>query len=191
MSSSVQSCNNTIIGKLTPDEGIVQDNHYIITNRRERVFSYKLMELKPCQVYVAEIDILNSFDEVEGCDNTTISKLINVYLTCLRSFLVTYQVQDVLVSSEGYTNGSVNVQCVFVTGSTADGCHVIFTDTTNGRNESFNITGSDNTMILLSTSGHYTVTEVYDIINGNIIPWSCIQPKHITVHIVSSQSISK
>ena len=70
----MQSCNNTIIGRLTPDEGIVQDKHYIITDEREEIFSYTFIGLKPCQTYIAEIDILNSFDEVEGHDNTTISK---------------------------------------------------------------------------------------------------------------------
>ena len=130
---------------------------------------------------------MNSLNEIEGHDNTTISESAHCKLVfIIIIFLVTYQVQDVLVSSEGYINGSVNVQCVFVSGSTTDSCHVIFTDTTNGRYESFNIIGSDNTMISLSTSGYYTVT-VYDIIDGNIIPQSCVQPKHVSVE--SSQSV--
>ena len=69
---------------------------------------------------------------------------------------------------------------MFVTGSTADGCHVIFTDTTNGRNESFTITGSDNEIIYLSNTGHYTVT-VYDITNENISGPSFYYPEPVYI----------
>ena len=78
---------------------------------------------------------------------------------------------------------------MFVSGSTADGCHVIFTDTTNGRNESFDIIGSDSTIISLSTSGHYTVT-VYDIINELLYGPSFYYPQEIHIDIVSISSTS-
>ena len=79
---------------------------------------------------------------------------------------------------------------MFVSGSTADGCHVIFTDTTNGRNESFDIIGSDSTIISLSTSGHYTVT-VYDIINGSLYGPSFYYSEQVNyIDIVSISSTS-
>ena len=80
---------------------------------------------------------------------------------------------------------------MFVSGSTADGCHVIFNETTNGQSESFNIIGLDNTMISLSTSGNYTVT-VYDIINDSYYGPSFHNPEpvHIDINLASRSKMT-
>ena len=66
------------------------------------------------------------------------------------------------------------IECRFVDKSTADGCHVTFTDSSQGINESFNITKPNSgesiiwQNITLSVSGNYTI-RAYDIVNGTII----------------------
>ena len=66
------------------------------------------------------------------------------------------------------------VQCIFIDISTADGCHVTFTDSSQGINESFNITKPNSIesiiwkYITVSVSGNYTVIG-YDIVNGIIV----------------------
>ncbi|XP_019861408.1 PREDICTED: uncharacterized protein LOC109589856 [Amphimedon queenslandica] len=90
----------------------------------------------------------------------------------------TYHVQNLTISTEG--NGSVSVQCVYAESSTADGCHVIFTHTVSGRNESFNVTGSGNTIISLPASGSYTVI-AFDIYNGSLYGPSLEHFKQVNV----------
>uniref|UniRef100_A0A1X7TLU1 Fibronectin type-III domain-containing protein n=1 Tax=Amphimedon queenslandica TaxID=400682 RepID=A0A1X7TLU1_AMPQE len=99
----------------------------------------------------------------------------------------TYLVIDVCITNT-YTNGSVSVQCIYEESSTADGCHVIFTHTTTGKNESFNITGPDIATLPLPR-GNYTVT-VYDINNGLLFGPALYYPTLVEVVKVTPAPIS-
>ena len=87
--------------------------------------------------------------------------------------IATYHVQGLTL--QYYSNDeSVFVQCRFAEGSTADGCHVIFRDSSKGTVKSINMTKSsieESTVyqyITLPVNGNYTVT-AHDIVDGTII----------------------
>ncbi|XP_019856780.1 PREDICTED: uncharacterized protein LOC105314119 [Amphimedon queenslandica] len=169
---STLSCDFTILGKLDPpNDTLTENNRVTEVDEQDKLFSYEVTGLEPCKNYTAVINPNFVINENDARVNFS-----------------TYNAQDVLVSTEG--NGSVSVQCVFVSGSTADGCHVIFNDTSNGYNNSFNITGPGNTIIYLSTSGIYDVTAHDIIYDGSIAPWTCVQPKQVYVTVASSTTTS-
>ena len=168
-------------GKLSTAEGTQKEYSIVELTPHQKNLIYNITDLSHCTEITLEFTAFDAMNCTEDTDNITLSQFHNhLMIYILLQLALNNDVIDFNVSSEGYTNGSVNVQCVFVSGSTADGCHVIFTDTTNGQSEYFNITGSDTTMITLSTSGHYTVT-----VHGNIFPWSCLPPKNILVIVIT------
>ena len=89
------------------------------------------------------------------------------------SYIATYHVQGLTLQYYS-DNGSVLVECRFAERSTADGCHVIFRESSKGTVKSINITKSsieESTIyqyITLPVSGNYTVT-AHDTIDGTII----------------------
>ena len=101
-------------------------------------------------------------------------------------YLATYNTQNFSIRSDAH-NGSVIVTCMFIEGSLTKSCHLKFTDNVRGINESFNITGSEQTLLTLKESGDYTVT-VYDIVNGSIIGPAITYSKEIEVIRLSPSS---
>ena len=95
--------------------------------------------------------------------------------------MITYSIDNIATNHvQGLTlqyysnNGSVVVECKFAERSTADGCHVIFRESSKGTVKSINMSKSsieESTVyqyITLPVSGNYTVT-AHDIVDGTII----------------------
>ena len=88
-------------------------------------------------------------------------------------FIATYNVQGLTLHYYS-DNGSVVVECRFAERSTADGCHMIFRESSKGTIKSINMSKSsieESTVyqyITLPVSGNYTVT-AHDIVDGTII----------------------
>ena len=87
--------------------------------------------------------------------------------------IATYHIQGLTLQYYS-DNGSVVVECRFAERSTADGCHVIFRESSKGTVKSINMSKSsieESTVyqyITLPVSGNYTVT-AHDIVDGTII----------------------
>ena len=102
-----------------------------------------------------------------------VSQLEHCPTQCFYTLIATYHVQGLTLQYYS-DNGSVVVECRFAERSTADGCHVIFRESSKGTVKSINITKSsinESTVyqyITLPVSGNYTVT-AHDIVDGTII----------------------
>ena len=98
-------------------------------------------------------------------------------------YIAIYHVQGLTLQYYS-DNGSVLVECMFAERSTADGCHVIFRESSKGIVKSINMSKSnieESTVyqyITLPVSGNYTVT-AHDIVDGTIItnPSSVVYPQ--------------
>lgn len=78
------------------------------------------------------------------------------------------------------------VTCVFIRGSIAESCHLVFNDIAQGQEESFNVTEPEQSLIL-KKSGNYSVS-VYDVVHGSIIGPAIEYSKPIEVIIISPSS---
>ena len=102
--------------------------------------------------------------------------------------IATYHVQGLTLQYYS-DNGSVVVECRFVERSTADGCHVIFRESSKGIVQSINMSKSsieESTVyqyISLPVSGNYIVTG-HDIVDGTIITNPSVVCPQILVYIL-------
>ena len=121
---------------------------------------------------------MDLFNNTKNEDHVIFCKLLKfIYLPYssypYSMYIAIYHVQGLTLQYYS-DNGSVLVECRFAERSTADGCHVIFNESSKGTVKSINMTKSSieesrvYQYITLPVSGNYTVT-AHDIIDGTII----------------------
>ena len=67
------------MGRVNPDEGIEENTQFFNANKKEEIFQYKMIGLKPCRRYTAVIDVLHYFIS-EDKTNFTFCKLMYLFL---------------------------------------------------------------------------------------------------------------
>ena len=113
---------------------------------------------------------MDLFNNTKNEDHVIFCELL-INISC--DFVITIAIYNVQGLTLQYysNNGSVLVECRFAEKSTADGCHVIFRESSKGTVKSINISIEESTVyqyITLPVSGNYTVT-AHDIVDGTII----------------------
>ena len=171
-------CNITLLG--TTREGTLNETKtdhnkkYIHSSLEYKsvTVNYTVSNISPQLNYIFIADILDYYDMSKTRNESFFSEFlikVNTFITNI----ATYHVQGFTLQYYPY-NGSVVVECRFAERSTADGCHVIFSESSEGTLKSINITKSSieesrvYQYISLPVSGNYTVT-AHDIVDGTII----------------------
>ncbi|XP_019856816.1 PREDICTED: uncharacterized serine-rich protein C215.13-like [Amphimedon queenslandica] len=172
-----QHCDTLVSGQLLTSEGDVKNYPPQSINPSNGIVStsYNMTGLQNCLSYDARINVSNTSNFTEDTANIAIEPLYS-------------DVKDIEINKN--EDRSINAQCIYSDMSTAMGCHVMFTHTTTGISQSFNIIGSDDKTINLSSSGVYAIA-IYSInADGSIARCTCVQPKQVNVTLVTSATSS-
>ena len=174
-------CNSTLRGIIKEKSSLLNESEmeyapkYIPFCNSKTVFiNYTVSYLTPMMNCVFIGHVFNNVNVLKSKEESFFSELVSKQIHIIFFFYIaTYHVQGLTLQYYS-DNGSVVVECRFAERSTADGCHVIFRESSKGTLKSINMSKSsivESTVyqyITLSVSGNYTVT-AHDIVDGIII----------------------
>ena len=154
------------------------------TKINETTTNYIISGLHPSLNYTFSGYIMDLFNNTKDQDYVTFCKLIVIHSDSLSLYnIAIYHVQGLTLQYYS-DNGSVVVECRFAERSTADGCHVIFKESSKRIVTSISMIKSsieESTVyqyISLPVSGNYTVT-AHDIVDGTIITNPSVKPQEL------------